>query len=247
MSDGKMLVISGMEYHPVEGQLRWHLIGLNLPHGLGFTKVDDANACIRQIDKLGGLTILAHPHWLGVTGEQICKLKGLAAIEVYNTSCDTMAHGYSENEWNYALSQQQYLPAVGVDDIHASVNKTRHAFRSWTWLKMPSLTIPNVLKAIRTGSCYSSCGPEIKDFRFSNGKLFLECSPVVKVYFVGDPGRGASREGSASRPITSMKRPVVTKTRHVRAVVIDAHGNRAWTNPIATPYVKPPPRKRRRK
>jgi hypothetical protein len=233
LSDRSMLIIGGQEYHPTcpGGGIPFHLVALHVPHGLHFTEKEStsANRCIAKVHRAGGLTVLAHPFWCGQGYENFKHLKGLSAIEVYNTTCGWAGRPCSENEWAHALDDGMILPAVGVDDAHSKDGGD--LFGGWTWLKMPSLKVSNVLQAVRTGACYASTGPKIHDFGVRDGKVRLRCSPAAAIHFVSGPARGACRraeEGKALRTF-SIDPP---KWPYVRGLVIDPAGRRAWTNPI---------------
>ena len=230
-SNGRMLVVSGMEYHPLcrTSAMRYHLVALNVPHPFQLTRPDDANHCARQVTQAGGLTLLAHPYWCGQSFADFRSLTGLAAVEVYNSTCARIGRGCSEPQWAYALEHGMEMPIVGVDDCHGA--ETGDVCECWTWLRMSRPTVANVLKAVRTGACYASCGPKIHDFRVEGGKVRLRCSPAQAVHFMGGAPQGARRravEGGTIRTF-SIDKPA---WRYVRAVVTDAAGRQAWTNPI---------------
>ena len=130
------------------------------------------------------------------------------------------------------------MPAVGADDAHFHCRIPGHgaqpdAFGGWTWLKMPSLTVENVLEAIRTGSCYASGGPKIHDFAIEDGKVRLSCSPAARIYFKSDaPGGGQRLIAEANKTIDSWSIDVDKNHNYYRAVVVDAEGRQAWTNAI---------------
>jgi len=229
----QMLVISGMEYHPpcpTSQLVCYHLVALNIAHGFEFDDPDDANRCIRQVRSAGGETFLAHPYWSGQEYRDFENLRGLIAMEVYNAACNRPGRATSENEWAYALDRGNRLPAVGVDDAHSADGED--VFGCWTLLKMNSLTVENVIQAVKTGACYVTCGPEITDFRLAEGMVRVTCSPAAKIHLLGGPGgRGARRVAEKGKTITSFEIEV-PDWPYLRAVVTDADGQKAWTNPI---------------
>ena len=233
LSDRSMLVISGQEYHPAcpDVPIPYHLVALHVPHGLRFTKTESAHAnrCIAKVRRAGGVTILAHPFWCGQGYEDFKHLKGISAIEVYNTTCNWAGRPCSENEWARALDHGRTLPAVAVDDAHS--RDGGDLFGGWTWLKMPSLTVEHVLQAVRTGACYASTGPKIHDFGVRKGKVVLRCSSAGAIHFISGPAKGARRQAEAGKTIRSFR---IDKPNwpYIRGLAIDPAGRRAWTNPI---------------
>jgi len=80
--------------------------------------------------------------------------------------------------------------------------------------------------------CYVSCGPKISDFKIKDGKVCLRCSAAAKIQFIGGPGgMGIRRRAEEGKLIKSFSIDV-PDWPYVRAVVMDAAGQRAWTNPI---------------
>ena len=91
-----------------------------------------------------------------------------------------------------------------------------------------------MLNALKRGAFYSSCGPELHDFYVENGKAHVVCAPAAEIvlrhlrtpYLVqravpGQPG------------LTHAEFDVYPdRQQYVRAVVTDAQGRRAWSNPI---------------
>ncbi|HDZ20026.1 hypothetical protein LCGC14_0335460 [marine sediment metagenome] len=239
LSTKSLLVISGTELHPPMTTYKssFHLVALNVPHGFKpktTSAKNQAVSCVRQVAKVGGLTILGHPFWCGMEFADYKDLKDVAAVEVWNTICDAGAgRGCSENEWAYILDRNRRLPAVAVDDTHSGGRPgATDTFGGWTWLKMRSLTVANVLKAVRTGATYASCGPKVHDFRVTDGKITLRCSPAARITFKSGPGQGERREAGDGKSVSSFKIKTPSSWPYVRAVVTDATGRSAWTNPI---------------
>jgi len=233
VSDKKMLVISGMEYHPTcpSTPMVYHIVGLNIPHGFKLDDPKDAKRCIAQVKKAGGESVLAHPYWSGQSYESFRDiLDEFVAVEVYNSTCDRHGKPSSESEWAYCLDNGHILPAIGNDDVHCAAGED--VCECWTWLKLPSLSVKNVLTGLRRGMCYVSCGPRISDFKIKDGKVCLHCSAAAKIYFIGGPGcLGIRRRAEKGKSIKSFSINV-PDWPYVRAVVTDKTGQRAWTNPI---------------
>ncbi|NIA07666.1 MAG: hypothetical protein GWP14_08555 [Actinobacteria bacterium] len=231
LSDKKLLVISGAEFQAIcpKTTTQYHIVALNLNHGFKFDSLNDVGHCISQVKKAGGESILAHPYWSSLAGEDFRHLKGLAAVEIYNSTCDMTGRPNSENEWAYCLDHGQILPMVGNDDAHFDEGEDTMA--CWTWFKMPSLNVKNLLRALRSGGCYVSCGPKVHDFRITRGKIRLRCTAAVKIYFVGGPGQGDRRRAKESKSINTFS-VAVPDWPYVRAVIVDERGRKAWTQPI---------------
>ncbi|HUT56986.1 MAG TPA: CehA/McbA family metallohydrolase [Phycisphaerae bacterium] len=232
-----ILVVSGIEIHPrcKAPPGWWHLVGLNVPREMSFRDSSgEINRTIARLRRAGAAVILAHPGWCGQSFPDFRHMKGLDAMEVWNSVCDVAGRPSSENEWSDALDAGWRLSAVGVDDTHHAW--TEDVCESWTWLRMKSLTVGNVVRAVRSGACYASCGPKVHDFRIAEGKIRLRCSPAARIHLIGTPGSGRRRRAEEGRRITSFTLPVAELSgwpwKYVRAVVTDERGRKAWTNPL---------------
>ena len=185
--------------------------------------LDDAHAN-------GNMTIYCHPEWSGTPASQFRMLRGNFAMEIWNSGCAI------ENEldanaayWDDLLAEGQRIWGVATDDGH----RMEHHCLGWVRVNSEN-SVPAILEALKNGAFYSSCGPEIEDFYVENGVAHVRCSDAAEItmrqlcvpYDVvyaeeGRPLREASfriRRGAG--------------TMYVRAVVKDAQGRRAWSNPI---------------
>ena len=232
LKSGKMLLISGLEFHPAcpTHPINYHLVGLNVKHGFTTTVDDDANTVIEKIRAGGGEVFLGHPSWCGHGYDNFRNLKNLVAIEVYNATCDRAGRASSESEYGIMLDHEQMLPCLGVDDAHAKGSDD--VLQSWTWLKMPELTVKQVLKALRSGACYASRGPRIHHFDVKDNRATIRCTPVKTIHIVGAPGQGGRFIAEPGKLLRSGRLELKKKFPYVRAVVTDEHGCKAWTGPI---------------
>ena len=103
-----------------------------------------------------------------------------------------------------------------------------------------------VLEALRTGRFYGTTGPRITAVSAGGGSVEVQCDPcrsVVVVFGVSSgaavhAGRLGYRYGGeilATTPdglITAARLDLPETARYARVEVADAHGGRAWTNPI---------------
>ncbi len=239
LSDKKLLVINGMEMHPILPRAgHYHFCAVKLPASQTFSEADRWNVQRRltQAAKLGAVNILAHPHEMGHTLDEFTHLKHLHAVEVWTSLSELEGHiGSSEVEWAAAMDAGCFLTAIGSDDTHwAPQHGWRDVATAWTMLKMPSLTTANVLKAIRTGATYASGGPSISDFRFDAHKntVTVKCSPGAFIDFKGPKGLRMTRWAPAGKTIRSFTCKLPAEWPWVRAVVTDDRQYQAWTNPI---------------
>lgn len=234
-TDEKFLVINSMEAHPqtASGAPAHHLVCLDLPHPFELDKKLPAQELVDKVINAGGKVIYAHPYWTTHTPVEMAEIKGYIGIEVYNAVCHIeAAKGFGNVHWDQLLNKGQILPAVATDDVHSSKNINL----GWTMIKAQGLTKPQIMDAITKGSCYASSGPVIEDLKLENGTISVVCSPVEKIRFLfAGTGGGRTFKAEPGQTITTASWQYSSNKRSckwLRAEVIDAKGNYAWTNPL---------------
>ncbi len=226
------LVISGIEAEASSNRANvYHIVGINVPPDMTLERYLPANDVIAMIKEAGGEAILAHPYWTGLVTGQLLDLRGHIGIEVYNTATRHRGRAFSMVHWDEILSEGIAMPAPAVDDTHGEADM----FRGWTMLKMKSLSLENVMEALRTGCYYSSCGPEFKDFHLSGEHAVIKCSPVREAHRISAVTwrtYGLAFYADDGPDMTSAKIWFNKDSVYCRGQIIDAKGRCAWTNPI---------------
>ena len=176
------------------------------------------------------ITAYCHPEWSGTPAREFDMLRGNFAMEIWNSGT-VMECGKDNNAayWDELLIQGQKIYGIATDDGH---NMAQHC-KGWVRVNSEN-NLDDILAALQEGKFYSSCGPEIYDFYVDQGVAHISCSPVSEIQFIhlrvpypifrAAPGEAGLT--TASVPL------VVTSSPYIRAVVKDAEGRRAWTNPI---------------
>ncbi len=207
-----------------------HILGLALPHGYPVSRKaqKDVAECMRQMQELGGLAVLAHPPGVNVEPHLYADMPGLAAFELWATHQESTGGGDREAQWSAGLDDGVFLPAIAVDDAHAK----SEVGVACTWLKMKSLSIKSMLTAIAAGACYGSTGPTVKEFIAAGDTVEIRCSACKTITLLGPGGVKSVAKAAAGKSITkhSMAKP---DWPFVRAVLTDRRGGKAWINPIA--------------
>lgn len=241
--DTDVLIIPGMEMDrsfPGYGVHCYHAvsIGPEKADGNGFSQdetfpsgiVSSQEEFQEVLDFLhanGNLTIYCHPEWSNTPAREFDRLRGNFAMEIWNSGCAI------ENEmdtnaayWDELLMQGQRIFGVATDDGHAM---DQHC-KGWVRVNAQK-SVADILRALREGAFYSSCGPEITDFYVEDGRAVLTCSPCRSIALRASymPTRVFTNGDGL---ITRASIPVEDAFSYVRASVTDAQGRRAWTNPI---------------
>ncbi len=246
-----MLLLPGVELHPAGGRIRRaHLLGVNVPEDFD-TSVADFTAegdnkmqqVIDAVNAAGGLCYFAHPYWCGFRSDEIAPLRGLAGIEVYNTSTRYIGRQYNMQIWDELCDMGLPFPALAVDDVH----RPRDLFMGWTEICCEERTRECVADALKRGSFYSTQGPKFKRLSFKDGIFEAEFTPVVTALGISNQCRGfcagtPNFTGDGTAPeitgcrfeIANLFKPLkaCVKCDYLRCQIVDAQGRHAWSNPI---------------
>jgi hypothetical protein len=192
----------------------------------------------------GGVPYLAHTYWSGLRTQQWEACDGLVGIEVWNAGCELeIGRGDSSLHWDEALERGRQLFGIAADDSHHPGYDSGFA---WTMVRAAERSQEAVLDALRAGSFYSSCGPELHDVAQEDGAVVVRCSPAASVTLLTGRRRGARAnagrlgypnacevlERDAQGLITACRLERPWNTPYGRLEVADAAGRRAWTNPL---------------
>ena len=104
LSTREFLVISGSEVHPVNPRTGdyFHIVALDVHEEIA-THALAVNEVIEAIHRQGGLAVLCHPYWCGLSLLDILPLTGYFAVEVYNDTCMGIGKAFSESTWDEML------------------------------------------------------------------------------------------------------------------------------------------------
>lgn len=196
--------------------------------------------------ELGAVAQLNHPNFhFAADAPLIAELgrRGLALVEIANLSEDSMdagdaTHPDTETLWNQVLDQGVLVFGVATDDAHHydDADAVRAAGRpAFTgdkgWIMVRAAKNPaDIEKSVRSGDFYSTTGALLT--RVTRGNPYLvEVAPTVEdptIRFIGPGGEvlDERRTHSAEFRFTGA---------WIRAVVVDAGGRKAWTQPAVAP------------
>jgi hypothetical protein len=190
----------------------------------------------------GGVSYLAHPYWTGLVPGEF-GIDGIAGIEVYNAGCELeTGRGLSAVHWDDLLERGIRCFAIAADDTHHGDLDSRFA---WVWARVRERTTEAVLEALANGSFYSSTGPQIHELGLEDGAVEVRCSPCQRVTLCSRRQRGSSVSAGATGykhrgeilaesdgEITAARLTIPPHVPYTRIEAVDAHGRRAWTNPV---------------
>jgi|SaaInlStandDraft_1057018.scaffolds.fasta_scaffold24285_1 hypothetical protein len=224
-----LVVINSLEFHPHHPKSMsgdWHFIALDVKHEPERISTDiSAQIQVNRFKEQGAYMILCHPYWCGFTREEMKMIKGIDAIEVYNSVCEKLTgKGDSSSELDSLLLAGDRPHAIAADDCH----ETDECFGGWINVKAKSKDKDSIMDAIKRGAYYSSCGPEFKNIEFRDGELRVECSDVQKISFISKAQRGQQIKAKEA-PLSFASIELKKLNGFVRIQIEDEKGRRAWS------------------
>ena len=233
--DGSMLEISGVEYDTGDmvNTKVFHILGIGMERPAFVTKDHNIppQKIIDEINKAGGIAILAHPAWSIMNPEDISKCKGIVGAEIYNT-VSNMGFG------NGRRSDASHYFDIWADNgymIRPFANDDSHMYygeqtQNYIMVKAKELTKEEIITSIKNGDFYASQGPEFVAIRRSGDTIAVECRGAEKILFlsncVWDSQRVQDgRNGFARYTFSSVD-------KYVRVELVSEDGKMAWCAPI---------------
>jgi hypothetical protein len=208
----------------------WHLLAVGLPldfapNGSGETPAGLA----ARAAAAGAYVALAHPAWYNLTLDDLLSIEAAAAVEVYNETCaQDNDRGDSWHVCDMLLGRGRRLLACATDDAHFGAREDR--FGGWVQVRAEALEPAALLAALKAGHYYSSQGPTIEHVAIDGDQIEIACSPARAIFVSG--ARSANRR-AVGEGITAARLPIEPFVgAYCRVTILDAHGKRAWTNPI---------------
>ncbi|CAM4341782.1 hypothetical protein FHS16_002549 [Paenibacillus endophyticus] len=204
-----------------------------------YESLETIQQLINEMRSKGNLVIMNHPEWSKNREEDLLKLEGYAAIEIYNHQSEIQeAVGYGVSYWDYVLKRGKRINAIAADDAHGGPTDmaVSEFYGGWIAVESERLEQQAIIDAIKAGQYYSSNGPKIYDLRIENDKLKVVCSPVRTIRFITFPDNGLAELDPTGELITEAEYFIQNNEQYVRVECVDASGKIAWSNPVYPKY-----------
>lgn len=253
LSDEHFLAINSVEVHALEDCYEhWTLnrvYHLNLyakdpdmneefvfdPHHYS---LEWANEIIERANRKGFLVCYNHPVWSKQNYEDYASLKGLWAVENYNTGCVLVGDEDTMQPIDDLLRKGEKVFPVATDDTHIEAD----LFGGWIDVKADDLQYKTVMNALERGDFYASTGPAIRELSIENGILHVACSPAATVNVHSERIYGKHKKAMNGELLTEVEFDLndyinvshSEKLRYlpyIRVTVTDEHGKQANTRP----------------
>jgi len=244
----------GAELHgpgQVNGAL-WHIVALGLPPDFAAPAPEETGPALATRAAAAGAFIgIAHPHWSGLTYEDIETLDVAHALEVINATCALKwDHGNSWYVSDECSVTGRHLTTYAADDAHF-VTQT-DCFGAWVQVRAETFTPEVLLASLKAGHYYSSEGPEIQYIGIEDNSIAITVPTDCSICVTGPHSGGPFHSTDAPTTATASKihgqqgivhhsdNGFVTVTfpldtligPYCRVTITNATGKRAWSNPI---------------
>ncbi|MAG34820.1 MAG: hypothetical protein CL878_01000, partial [Dehalococcoidia bacterium] len=216
LSGPEFLVLPGIEVNSAKDSMPYgtgfHITGINVATGIERRPDWTGQGLVDAILDAGGLPIVAHPYWSGLTHAEIASLQGLLGLEVYNTTTESaIGKGHASVVWDDLLCRGNHLLGMAVDDSH---RPGFDSLRGWVTVRAPELTAGAITAALRGGYFYASNGPQLHDVRWepadakggAAGSVRVRCSQVRTVGLMADIKLGARVSSGAVERAANARR-----------------------------------------
>ncbi|MEN9239165.1 MAG: CehA/McbA family metallohydrolase, partial [Thermostichales cyanobacterium SZTDM-1c_bins_54] len=173
--------------HRMELGHRWHILAVGLPLDFAPTWPEETGPELAARALAAGAFVAAvHPQWFMMTEGDMLSLPGIHGLEVFNAGCqDDNDSADGAYMLDYMLARGKRLTALATDDAHFVPNANEHML-GWVMVKAPCLDPEALLQALKAGDFYASSGPRLLDVVIEVGKrLYVRCSPAVRIYALG--------------------------------------------------------------
>lgn len=160
---------------------------------------DCMNDIIKKCNDLGGLVSFNHPAWSLQNYPDYIDLEGLWGVEVYNTGSELCGFIETVTPLNDLLNVGERVVPLCTDDAH----RTNSMDGGWVMVKAKSLDYDTVFTALKNKDLYSSCGPQINELYYEDGKVYINTSKVKKVFMTTNCRSDKLFKGANNAPIES--------------------------------------------
>lgn len=146
--------------------------------------VESINSVIKAANDDGFIVCFNHPNWSLQRYEDYIGLKGLWAVEFYNTGCVRGGYPDTIQPIDDLLAKGEKVIPLATDDAHSGKSTLGDCFGGFTMIKAESLDYDTVFAALERGDHYSSSGPLINDLYIEDGFLHVKTSDAAYIELI---------------------------------------------------------------
>lgn len=221
-------IISGCEYNLGPNEATMHIVGLGMECDPKIPSNSSRQDVVNQINKCGGIAVLAHPAWSLNTIDEAKALKGIFATEIYNSVSEQgqSLRAYSDHFVDLCARAGLDYGIFATDDAHYYEGIDDR--KGFVMVKAESSSAADIVKAIKKGDFYASQGPHL-DVKLKSKKLIVNCSPCSLIAVLTNSAWGPNKTLRSDNS-TYFEYDFAENDSWARVEVRDKFGKRAWSN-----------------
>lgn len=194
--------------------------------------IDSWNARVAEMRRRGNLVIVNHPDWSRLAPELLLATREAFAFEVWNSGNVHTCGGRSDEAiWDYCLVRGRRLLAVAADDCHDYRERVDFA-AGFTMVLADDFSKAGIVRALKRGDFYASCGPRVFEMTVEDGVLRLRCSPVRQIKVTSIEAECVNFFGESGELIEGAEWKIDPRLGYFRVELYDEQGRKAWCQPV---------------
>lgn len=195
---------------------------------------DDIQHVVDCAGEAGFLVCFNHPYWSLQPQADYFGLKGLTAMEVYNTGCGELS-GESWYDYNLFAEFNSSIAPIAADDNHNHANgadiERSDSFGGYTMLCTDDFSYTGILTALEQRKFYASTGIDFSEISVTDGVLHIECTPCTDIMVCFGGRRWAQKK--APDGVQTADFGIPADARYILVTCYDRrNGTRAATAPF---------------
>lgn len=200
---------------------------------------NDIQHVIDEANKNGYLVCFNHPYWSLQPQSDYFGLKGLFAMETYNTGCYEFS-GHSFYDYGLLAEFNQSIAPVATDDNHNHFRDPdldhSDSFGGYTMIYTGDFSYTGIIKALEEQQFYASTGIDFEEISVENGVVHVECTPSTSISIAFGGKRWDERLCYDREPLTSADFTIPWGARYIRVYCVNRRtGANATTKAFALP------------
>ena len=198
------------------------------------------NEMIRAARENGYLVAYNHPGWSLESIEELSRIHGFYAMEIYNHDCSHYSGfpGDDSRVYDQLLRLGYECFCLATDDNHNKEpfdHPACDSFGGFTMIKAEELTYGAIIAALEKGHIYASQGPQFQALYVEDGQLHVECSDVRAIHLITccrTSAHGLYRQVYAPKgeTINAATIPLLKDDEYFRVEICDREGYKAWSH-----------------
>ena len=200
---------------------------------------DDIQHVIDEANKNGYLVCFNHPYWSVEPHGDYFNLKGLFAMEIYNTGGSDYS-GHSFYDYGLLAEYNRTIAPVAADDNHNHVLDPdvdhSDSFGGYTMIYTDDFSYTGILSAMERRDVYGSTGIDFDEVSVTGDVLHIECTPCTSIMVCFGGRRWHGKQAYDGNTVTAADFTIPADATYIRVFCTNRlNGSYATTRPYDVP------------